>query len=169
MNGSRLGNSGVISVTSKDVNINNSSFISSSTSSAGSAGTVSVNTNNLNIQGTTGIPVNQIGHYVAPNFTGIRTTANAGSSGQTGTINIAAGNSVNLANGAQISISNQANVANSRSLVPTAINISTVNMTMNNSQVVADSGGNVNAGNININFPNSLTMQNVFCNQHPSE
>ena len=155
---SKLGNSGVISIASKDLTMNTGSLISSSTNSLGNAGTVTINTGFLNIQGLGAIPISQLGHYVEPNFTGIRSTANAGSGGQTGFIDILARNNMMLTNGAQISISNKANVANTSSLVPTHINIVTPNLTMTNSQIVADSSGNVDAGDINITFTDTLYM-----------
>jgi hypothetical protein len=158
LNGGKLGDSGIISVTSKDLDIESGSFISSSTSSLGRAGTVTVNTGNLNIKGLGVIPINQLGRYIDPNFTGIRSTANIGSGGQTGFINIMARDNVNLSNGAQISISNQADVADTSALVPTSISISAPNITMNNSQIVADSSGNVDAGDINITFTDTLFM-----------
>jgi hypothetical protein len=156
--GSKLGDSGVIAISSKDLTMTNGSLISSSTNSSGRAGTVTINTGSLNILGQGAIPINQLGHYVEPNFTGIRSTANSGSGGQTGFIDIAASKDVHLINGAQISISNQANVANASSLVPTHINITTPNLTMTNSQIVADSSGNVDAGDINITFSDRLSM-----------
>ncbi|MEI6707653.1 MAG: filamentous hemagglutinin N-terminal domain-containing protein [Methylococcales bacterium] len=155
---SKLGNSGVISIASKDLTMNTGSLISSSTNSLGNAGTVTINTGLLNIQGLGAIPISQLGHYVEPNFTGIRSTANAGSGGQTGFIDILARNNMMLTNGAQISISNKANVTNPSSLVPTHINIVTPSLTMTNSQIVADSSGNVDAGDINITFTDTLYM-----------
>ena len=155
---SKIGNSGVISIASKDLMMNTGSLISSSTNSLGNAGTVTINTGLLNIQGLGAIPISQLGHYVEPNFTGIRSTANAGSGGQTGFIDILARNNMMLTNGAQISISNKATVANTSSLVPTYINILTPNLTMTNSQIVADSSGNVDASNINITFTDTLYM-----------
>jgi hypothetical protein len=155
---SKLGNSGVISITSKNVAMSTGSLISSSTNSSGRAGTITINTDSLNIQGLGAIPINQLGHYIEPNFTGIRSTANIGSGGQTGFIDIMARKNIYLADGAQISISNKATAANTSSLVPTYINIVTPSLYMTNSQIVADSSGNVDAGNINITFTDWLSM-----------
>ena len=161
LNDSKLGNSGTISINAKYLTMNTGSFISSSTNSLGKAGTVNINTNTVNIYGNNNIPVSQLGHYIDQNFTGIRSMAGILSGGQTGYINILALDYIFLNHGAQISISNQANSANILSLFPSYINMLTPNLYMNNSQIIADSSGNVDASNINVGFTNTLNMQEV--------
>jgi hypothetical protein len=158
INNNKNGNAGAITMGSKELNISSGSLVSSSTNGLGKAGEVDVTADKLTIQGLAPIPVSQLGHYFEPNFTGIRTIASATSGGQTGTINIDTTGDVNLTNGAQISISNLATVAHPSRLIPTNININANSVYLANSQIVADSAGNVDASNINIIFKEWLKL-----------
>lgn len=160
INDAKSGDGGVISTNSNSLAINSGSFISSSTGGLGKAGTVNLAAGTLSIQGLGAIPVNQLGHYFEQNFTGIRTIAGATSGGQTGSIDINTSGNISLTNGAQISISNLANVDHSRlgSLHKTHINLNASSVYLTNSQIVADSGGNVDAGDINITFKDWLKL-----------
>ncbi len=154
--GDKTGNAGVIAVNSYDLTMNSGAYISSSTAGQGSAGSVSVTTGNLSIQGISAIPLELLGHYVDVNFTGIRSMARTGSGGQTGTIGITASNDVNLSNGAQISISNEG--VGIGSLSRAGIDLNANSISLKNSQIVADSNHNVDAGYIKLNFLDKLYL-----------
>jgi|CXWL01.1.fsa_nt_gi filamentous hemagglutinin family protein len=158
INDGKSGNAGEIAITSKALNINSGSLISSSTDGLGSAGAVNVTADNVSIQGLAPIPVSNLGRYLEQGFTGIRSIASATSGGQTGTINVDVSGDVILTNGAQISISNEGNAANPGTLEQTAININANSLYLTNSQIVADSSDNVDAGNINITFKEWLKL-----------
>ena len=158
LNDNKSGTAGTISTTSNALSIHSGSLISSSTSGMGAAGSVQVSTGTLHIQGLAPIPVSLLGRYLEPNFTGIRTIASAGSSGQNGSITINSSGDLNMSDGAQISNSNLATVANPANLLAKEIDITAANITMHNSQIVADSAGNVDASNILIHVANSLKM-----------
>ncbi|MDD1620047.1 MAG: filamentous hemagglutinin N-terminal domain-containing protein [Methylococcaceae bacterium] len=154
------GEGGAISTHSKTLAINAGSFISSSTDGLGRAGTVNVEAETVMINGLWPIPVNHLGRYFDESFTGIRTIASARSGGQTGNIDIHASGDVYMTDGAQISISNLATVDQARlsSLYKTHINLNASSIYLTNSQIVADSSGNVDAGDINIIFKEWLKL-----------
>jgi filamentous hemagglutinin family protein len=158
VNDGRSGEGGAISTHSKSLSINAGSFISSSTDGLGKAGTVNVEAETVMINGLWPIPLNHLGRYFDEGFTGIRTIASAASGGQTGTINIDVSGDVHMTNGAQISISNLATVVNPDNLVSTKINLNASSIYLTNSQIVADSTGNVDAGDINITFKDWLKL-----------
>jgi filamentous hemagglutinin family protein len=157
-NDGKTGAGGEISTHSNALAINSGSFISSSTNGLGAAGNVSVNAQKVSIAGVAPIAINQLGRYVAENFTGIRTIADHNSDGQTGNINIHASGNIRMTNGAQLSISNLANSSNPNALHKTHIDVDSSGVYLTNSQIVADSTGNVDAGEININFKDWLKL-----------
>jgi filamentous hemagglutinin family protein len=159
--GGSSGDAGSVTVTADVLSIVNGGSIDTSTFGAGNAGDVIVKADTLTIQGTGSIPLENLGqYYEIDNLfpSGIFSIASAGSSGQTGNITVTAGDEINLTAGAQISISNEATVADPSALQPTAINITTPSLYLIGSQIVADSGGNVDAGDIAINFEDSLYL-----------
>lgn len=158
VNDGKSGLGGAISTDSKALEINSGSFISSSTDGLGAAGTVSVDAQTVSITGLAPIPVNQLGHYVEDGFTGIRTIAGAHSEGQTGNIEVAASGDLHMANGAQMSISNLATSSHPDGLTKTHINVDGSSIYLKNSQIVADSAGNVDAGEIDISFKDWLKL-----------
>jgi len=158
INDGKSGLGGAISTDSKALEINSGSFISSSTDGLGAAGTVSVDAQTVSITGLAPIPVDQLGHYVEDGFTGIRTIAGAHSEGQTGNIEVTASGAIHMANGAQMSISNLATSSNPDALTKTHINVDGSSIYLKNSQIVADSAGNVDAGDIGISFKDWLKL-----------
>jgi filamentous hemagglutinin family protein len=156
------GDAGSVEVSATgNLNIVNGGSIDTSTFGAGSAGDVNVQAGTLSIEGTGGIPPESLGRYYAPsgtNPTGIFSIASDSSGGQTGSINITATDTINLTSGAQVSISNEATVAAPDSLRLSTISLSAPDITLIGSQIVADSGGNVDAGDITINFDNTLSL-----------
>jgi|CXWL01.1.fsa_nt_gi filamentous hemagglutinin family protein len=163
VNDNKSGSAGTISTLSNGLSISSGSLISSSTNGLGAAGSVNVSAGTLTIQGLGPIPVSQLGRYIQPDFTGIRTIATANSSGLTGSITINTSGDVIMSDGAQISNSNLATLTNSVDLKaandhPSDITINASNLTMHNSQIVADSSGNVDASDIAIAVKNWLKM-----------
>ncbi|NOU22373.1 MAG: filamentous hemagglutinin N-terminal domain-containing protein [Methyloglobulus sp.] len=138
--------------------MSNGAIITTDTNSSGSAGTVTVKADNVSIRGKAPIPIDRLGRYMEQNFTGIRSIAGAKSGGQNGTINISATGDVNMANGVQVSISNLAKVAKTRDLKQTEIKINAHSVYLTDSQIVADSAGNVDASTINITFKDWLKL-----------
>ncbi|NOU21003.1 MAG: filamentous hemagglutinin N-terminal domain-containing protein [Methyloglobulus sp.] len=141
------------------LNMRNAAIITTDTNGSGSAGTIAVKADSVSIRGKAPIPVNDLGRYMEQNFTGIRSIAGAKSGGQNGTININVTGDVTMANGAQVSISNLAKLKpGGANPEPTDINIKASSIYLTNSQIVADSGGDVNASNINITFKDWLKL-----------
>ncbi len=163
VNDNKSGSAGAISTISNDLSISSGSLISSSTNGFGAAGSVNVLAGSVSINGLGPIAVSQLGRYIQPDFTGIRTIATANSSGKTGSITINTSGDINMSDGGQISNSNLATLTNSDNLQaandhPSDITINASNITMHNSQIVADSSGNVDASHINIVVKNWLKM-----------
>lgn len=155
-------NAGSVSIEAKNgaLNMSDGAIITTDTTGSGAAGTVTVKAGNVSIRGLAPIPIDQLDRYWEQDFTGIRSIASTSSGGQTGIITVNATGDVNLTNGAQISISNLAQVDPNDlySLAPTDITINASSIYLTNSQIVADSTGNVNAGKINITFSEWLKM-----------
>jgi hypothetical protein len=153
------GSAGTITTNSSKLNFNPGSYFSSSTSGQGSAGTVIVNTGDLTIQGAAPIPLDVLGkHTIDVNFTGIRSLATDKSTGQTGDITITETNDVNLINGAQISISNDGTASAGNTVSKHKIDLTAHSIFMKDSQILANSTGNVDASGININYSDQLNM-----------
>lgn len=89
----------------------------------------------------------------------ISAAAADGSSGQTGSVGVAA-NDITLSNGGQISIENNAAVDKPDSLTPTSISVSAPRITLLNSQnaITTKSTGNVAAGSIRITASEKLYL-----------
>jgi hypothetical protein len=120
--------------------------ISSGTTTAGRAGTVSV----------------KAGTISGDNNGFIGATADAGSSGQTGTVNIQASEGITLANGAAFSIRNDATLANPGSVAPTLLTVTAPNITLaTGGQITAASSGNVAASDLQVDFGPQLIVSNA--------
>lgn len=140
------GDAGNVSVTANStLTLLNDGVISSDTSGAGDAGNVTVNAGTISLQSGSGISAQ----------------ARAGSSGQTGNLNVTASNSLSLSGDASISVENKATVAAPALLTPTTLTVTAPTITLNNADITANATGNVDASNIVVNFSNSLLLNAV--------
>lgn len=119
--------------------------ISSSTGTAGRAGSVVVSATEVRLDG-------------ADSF--IWAKAKAGSSGQTGTVDLQASKSLTLTNGSSISILNDASVPNPERITPGALHISAPVVQLTDSQITAAASGNVDASSLNLTFGERLQLDN---------
>ena len=140
------GNAGVIDINNRErINVQNNSSINSSTSGAGSAGLVSLNAPLITLDNSN-----------------ISAQANSTSQGQTGDININASQALVLNNNANINIKNNATISNTKTILPSSINIVSPDIALKNSEISTESTGNIDAGDININFLHWLTLDPSF-------
>lgn len=118
--------------------------ISSSTAASGNGGSVTVNADALRVDG---------------DMSKISAAAAAGSSGQTGFVNVTA-NDLTLTNGSQISITNDATVLNPSMLAPASLLVTAPRIALLNSPnaITAQSTGNVAAGSIYIGARDKLYL-----------
>jgi len=123
----------------------NNSSMTSSTSAAGAAGAIGV-----------------IAPLISLNNAAISSEATAQSAGQTSDIFVSASQALFLANHSRISMQDDAIVANPTLITPTAIAVSAPAIDLQNSQITTQSTGNVNAGDIGVNFSGWLTMDPSF-------
>lgn len=135
------GNGGIVKIDAKQLEIDNAN-IGTTTFGAGNAGKVIISSNSLDLNGGS-----------------IESAAREGSSGQTGNIEIDVETDIQLSD-ANVTISNDATVTEDKlsTLTPTTINIDTANLFLTNSQIAADSNGNVDAGSISIHFADQLFL-----------
>jgi len=130
------GNAGSVDVSARGTLSIVNAVIDSSTFGAGRAGSVTVSATTLVADSS------QIG-----------ARAFVGSSGQTGTVTVEAGETITLSNRASFNIRNDATVANPGSLTPTSLSVTAPTITLaSGSQITARSSGNVAASNIAVNF-----------------
>ncbi len=140
------GNAGTISIAnSNSITAQNGASISSSTSGAGSAGHITVTAPVINL-----------------NNASISAEASAQSQGQTGNVTVAGSQAVYLANHGKISLKNDANIANTAKIIPTSITVSAPDIDLKDSEITTAATGNIDAGDININFSHWLTMDPSF-------
>ncbi|HKA42327.1 MAG TPA: filamentous hemagglutinin N-terminal domain-containing protein [Burkholderiales bacterium] len=138
------GNAGSVEVSATGpLSITNGGTITSSTSSAGNAGSVKVGANTLTVDGAS---------------SSINAAAEIGSSGQTGSVSVAATESITLSNGGHLSIKNNATVLDPGKLVPTTLVVSAPDIILKGAQITAASTGNVPASDVQINFTNQLSL-----------
>lgn len=135
------GDGGIIKIDAKQLEIDNANIVTT-TFGAGNAGKVSILSNSLDLKSGS-----------------IESAAREGSNGQTGNIEIDVETDIQLSD-AKVTISNDVTVTEDKlsSVIPTAITIDTANLFLTNSQITADSTGNVDAGNINIHFADQLFL-----------
>jgi filamentous hemagglutinin family protein len=119
--------------------------INSNTSGSGSAGNVSV-----------------FAPYITLDNSSISAEASSQSQGQTGNVTVTASQAVYLKNNANISLKNAANIDNPKTIKPSAVTVSAPDIDLKNSSITTESTGNVDAGNININFSHWLTLDPSF-------
>jgi len=140
------GQAGTVAVTAGELSITIGGRISSSTSASGRGGSVGVNA----------------GTIVADSSSLIDAVAAGGSSGQTGTLTVAASERITLYNGASFSIRNDATVDQPGSLDQSLLTVSAPYITLSNGgQITAASSGNVAASNIAVNFGPQMTVTNA--------
>ena len=143
---SGTGNAGIIDITNNyKIYLENNAIISSSTTGAGSAGLVKLTA-----------------PLIVLNNASISAQASASSQGQTGDINIKASKALTLNNNANISIKNDATILDPNAILPSSINIFAPDINLNNSEITTEATGNVDAGDININFSHWLTLDPSF-------
>jgi hypothetical protein len=145
---SGAGNAGTVTASiGGAMTVANGGAVSSNTSGAGEAGSIVVSAGSLSVDGST---------------SRISASAAAGSSGQTGSVNVSAANSITLSNGAQIAITNDATVsdpAKYAALHATTLTVSAPDITLNNdAQITAQATGNVAASDIKVNFTDKLWL-----------
>lgn len=119
--------------------------INSNTSGSGSAGNVSVSAPTITLDDSS-----------------ISAEASSQSQGQTGNVTVTANQAVYLKNNANISLKNAANIDNPKTIKPSAVTVSAPDIDLKNSSITTESTGNVDAGNININFSHWLTLNPSF-------
>lgn len=138
------GDAGEISVSVADsLKQSNNGKISTATNAQGAAGNITINAGSLEID-----------------HSGILSSVEGNSGGQTGSIEITVDRDMSLNNGALISISNEADVVESGllKLIPTNIKINTENLFLSDSSITTQSSGNVDAGSIHIHFADQLFL-----------
>jgi large exoprotein involved in heme utilization and adhesion len=141
------GNANKVSVNANSLSVLNTGKISSSTWSHGEAGDVVVNVERLLINGAD---------------TGLFASAKNNSSGQVGNILVTADKAIYLTNDGKISIQNDATASDPSSIKTGAITISAPDIDLKNSSITTASTGNIDAGDVNINFSHWLTMDPSF-------
>ncbi len=138
------GNAGRVEVTATDgISVRNAGIISSETGGSGSAGIVHIDAATVLVEGS-GASIDAL--------------ARAGSSGQTGGVEVNASKSITLSNGGRLSIRNDATVANPAALVPTTLKVQAPDITLKDASITAASTGNVAASDIQVNFTNRLSL-----------
>ncbi len=138
------GNAGNIEVaTTGNLSVTSGGSISSDTSASGRAGAVTVSAGTLLVDGAS---------------SSINASAQAGSSGQTGNVTIAATRSITLSNGGSLSIQNEATAADASTIVPTTLSVSAPDITLKDASITAASNGNVAASDIQISFTGHLFL-----------
>ncbi len=169
------GNAGTVSVTANALNLRNSGQISTSIWATGHAGTIEIKSQHVNLataskisssafaQGRAGNVLIDTG-YLAMNGqdTGIFSAAETSSGGQTGSLFVKASQAINLLNQAKISMQNDATVLYPQLIIPTSITVSAPNIDLKNSLITTQSTGNVNAGDITVNFSRWLSLDPSF-------
>ncbi|MEY3786035.1 MAG: hypothetical protein RLZ75_240, partial [Pseudomonadota bacterium] len=139
------GNAGTVSIKANNLRVLNSGQISSSTKGTGDAGKVTVTAPIITLDNAS-----------------ISAEATAQSQGQTGNVIVTADKAIYLANNAKISMKNDATIANPSAIIPTSVTVSAPDIDLKNSSITTEATGNVDAGNININFSHWLTMDPSF-------
>jgi filamentous hemagglutinin family protein len=131
----------------------NGGVISTTTESpAGKGGSIFVEAKNILIDGKK----EYLGDYYPSR---ISASAVLESSGQAGSVNISAQESIQIHNGGEISATNWSVVQNPNEIKPTSITISAPKIKLaTNGQITTESTGNVNASNIKINFTDVLNI-----------
>jgi len=129
---------------SRDLSLLRGGDISSATYALpGRAGSVTINAGTVLVNGAS---------------SSINASANAGSSGQTGSVLVNASDGILLSDGGMLAIQNGATVVDPGSLTPTALLVSAPNITLKNAQITAASTSNVAASNIQVSFSDRLSL-----------
>lgn len=147
------GNAGTVKINaSHDINIDSSGAIQSVTENPqGKAGTIDIHAERVVLDGK---------NY--DGVTGITVTARKESSGQIGSINIAADKSVFLSNGARITMRNRANVIQPQLIDLKQITISSPILNIDSqSYITSESFENIAASNILLNINHWLALQSA--------
>jgi filamentous hemagglutinin family protein len=146
---SGTGGAGDIAIRADQLFVGGYGKITSSTASAGSAGMVDIGVDQLTIDAT---------GTLGAGTTGIFGSAAAGSSGQTGHVQVRA-DDITLRNGGILSLRNDAIVADPAALVPSTLSVSATNVSLDHAEITAASTGNAGASNIDIAAVNRMTLK----------
>ncbi|TAN70812.1 MAG: filamentous hemagglutinin N-terminal domain-containing protein [Methylobacter sp.] len=146
------GQAGNVNVRALSFDIVNGGNVSSSTFAQGGAGSISIIADALAINGLGNLSV----------LTGIFSEAKSGSSGQVGNIIVQAFNSIKLSDGGEISIENDGDAIDPASVAPSSITLSAPDIILKDSSITTNSTGNVDAGNVTVNFSHWLTLDPSF-------
>ena len=143
--GASSGNAGNISVNlGGTLTLVNGGVISSSTSSAqGAAGSIEAKARQIVVDGP---------------GSAILADVLEGSSGETGSLSVSAGNAISLSNGGILSIRNHATVADPSRLTPTLLSVSAPRITLKDARITAESTGNTAASDIQIRFGDRMVV-----------
>jgi len=117
--------------------------ISSNTHSTGRAGNVEVKAGSLLVDG--------FGSMVAA-------VAAPGSSGQTGSVTVAADEVIAIANSGRLSLQNAATVDAPKAIEPSLLTVTAPSISLSGASITARSSGNVAAANIQVNFTDRLFL-----------
>ena len=144
------GSAGSVEVTARDdLALRDGASISSSTASTGDAGSVAVTAGTLLVDG----------RHDANHPSTINATAEAGSSGQTGSVVVRGTTAIALSNGGELSITNFARVGAPDSVVPTLLTVVAPQINLlDGGQITAASSGNVAASDVRIDFGALLSL-----------
>ena len=143
--GASSGSAGNISVNlGGTLTLVNGGVISSSTSSAqGAAGSIEAKARQIVVDGP---------------GSAILADVLEGSSGETGSLSVSAGNAISLSNGGILSIRNHATVADPSRLTPTLLSVSAPRITLKDASITAESTGNIAASDIQIRFGDRMVV-----------
>jgi filamentous hemagglutinin family protein len=143
--GAFTANAGSVEVDARGtLEVLNAGVISSSTGSRGHAGSVVVNARDIVVEGA---------------HSTIDAAAFFTSSGQTGNVSVTALRSLTIADSGVLSILNSAHAANPHAIVPSELIVSAPDITLSRGGLInAASTGNVDAGNILINFSDVMRL-----------
>lgn len=146
------GQAGNVNVRAVTFDIVNGGNVSSSTFAQGGAGSISIIADTLAINGR--------GNLSVP--TGIFSEAKSDSGGQVGNIIVQAFNFIKLSDGGEISIENDGDAIDPANVAPSSITLSAPDIILKNSNITTNSTGNVDAGNVAVNFSHWLTLDPSF-------
>ncbi len=142
------GNGGIIIIASENISLVRGGAITASAYSSGAAGSIIISTENMTVDGQGGA------------LTGLRSAANAESSGQVGKIAILADGNVALLNGGVLSIKNEATAPDLQKSVAKSISVSATRVLIDGGTIEASSASSAPASAIRINATDNVTMQN---------
>ena len=165
------GHAGTVNLNANNTVLDNA-LVSSKTASSGRAGNIEIKSdamflmrNNASVStATTGSgsagDINVFSALVGLDNASISAEASEQSQGQTGDIKITADKAVFV--NSNVSLKNNATVANPTSSLPSSINVFASDINLVNSKITTESTGNVDAGDIHINFSHWLQLDPSF-------